>query len=185
MKDKFKELLLSTKRKGIEELLTFLESEESDFYTAPSSTKYHNSFEGGLLDHSLKVYETFKKKVEEYKLDVPKETIIIAALLHDLCKINLYKIDKKWYKDQENKWQSKDEYVYRDEYPLGHGEKSVIIAQKYIYLTELEIMLIRWHMGTTEEDINRRTFFNALNKYPAILAFHTADWESSYYLEKN
>ena len=185
MKERFKNLLLSTNRKGVTDLLDYLESEESDFYEAPSSTKYHNSFKGGLLDHSLKVYDTFVKKIEEYNLDLPKESAIICSVLHDMCKVKLYKVDTNWYKDKDNKWQSREEYVYKDEFPLGHGEKSVILIQQFMQLTELEIMLIRWHMATTDEGVDRRTFFSALNKYPAILAFHTADWESSYYLEKN
>lgn len=59
LKDRFIELLKSTKREGIEDLIRFLE--KSDFFTAPSSTRFHGAFKGGLLLHSLNVYENFIK----------------------------------------------------------------------------------------------------------------------------
>ena len=58
MKEEFIELLRSTKREGIENLLNFLE--KSDFYTAPASTRFHGNYDGGLLDHSLNVYDCLK-----------------------------------------------------------------------------------------------------------------------------
>ena len=63
---KFEELLLSTKREGIEALLEFIR--KSDFYTAPASTKYHSCHEGGLLEHSLNVYECLKNKEKENRI---------------------------------------------------------------------------------------------------------------------
>ena len=86
MKERFIELLRGTNREGIEELIAFLE--KTDFYTAPASTKFHNCFEGGLLQHSLNVYEALKRLVKE---EWPEDTIRIVALLHDICKINYYK----------------------------------------------------------------------------------------------
>ena len=94
MKDKFIGLLRETKREGIENLIDFLE--KTDFFTAPASTKFHNSFEGGLLAHSLNVYEALESLV---KGKWPEDTIRIVALLHDICKINLYKVDYRNKKD--------------------------------------------------------------------------------------
>ena len=93
MKEEFIELLRSTKREGIENLLNFLE--KSDFYTAPASTRFHGNYEGGLLEHSMKVYEILQEKVKNapIALNIPPETLIIVPLLHDLCKANFYKID--------------------------------------------------------------------------------------------
>lgn len=44
-KERFIELLRSTKREGIEKLIDFLE--KTDFFTAPASTRFHSSYEGG------------------------------------------------------------------------------------------------------------------------------------------
>ena len=95
MKEEFIKLLKETNREGIDNLLDFLE--KSDFYKAPASTRFHGSKEGGLLEHSLKVYEILKKKVETavIPINVSEESIRIIALLHDICKTNFYKVDYK------------------------------------------------------------------------------------------
>ena len=84
-------------RKGADKLLTYLLSENSDFFTAPASTKYHSAYEGGLCEHSLNVYDCLKDYLERarvkdvYGMDYPDESIAIVALLHDICKVNLYR----------------------------------------------------------------------------------------------
>lgn len=114
-KERFIELLRSTKREGIEKLIDFLE--KTDFFTAPASTRFHSSYEGGLLQHSLNVYDcltglgTTTGDVQEFqtagmRLDsIPQESIIIVALLHDLCKVNFYATEMRWRKDANNKWE--------------------------------------------------------------------------------
>lgn len=93
MKEQFLELLKKVKREGIDELIQFLE--KSDFFIAPASTRFHGNHEGGLVEHSIKVYEILKHKVENsiLKIDIPEESIIIIGLLHDICKTNFYKVD--------------------------------------------------------------------------------------------
>ena len=93
MKEEFINLLRSTNREGIEEVIQFLE--RTDFYKAPASTRFHGSYEGGLLEHSMKVYEILKHKVKNCFVDmnVGDDTLIIIALLHDVCKVNFYKVD--------------------------------------------------------------------------------------------
>lgn len=88
MKEKFIKLLEETNRPGMDQLLEFLE--KSDFYTAPASTRFHGSKEGGLLEHSLKVYEILEQKVANNSLNYQTDeaTIRIVALLHDICKTN-------------------------------------------------------------------------------------------------
>ena len=87
MKEEFLKLLRSVKRDGIEDLIKFIES--TDFFTAPASTRFHGDYEGGLVAHSLKVYEILKEKVvnASIKIDVSEDTIKIVALLHDICNI--------------------------------------------------------------------------------------------------
>ena len=92
MKDKIIELLKSTNREGMDKLIEFLE--KSDFFKAPASTRYHGNYEGGLAEHSFKVYEILKEKINFAKMTVPEDTIIISALMHDICKTNFYKIKK-------------------------------------------------------------------------------------------
>ena len=55
MKDEFIYLLKNTKRENIDKLIEWLEK-ETDFFSAPASTKYHLNYEGGLLVHSLNVF---------------------------------------------------------------------------------------------------------------------------------
>lgn len=141
--DDFVELLRTTNRDGIEELIRYLQ-EETDFFTAPASTKYHGAFESGLLMHSINV-------CAELNLDpnskvYPTETLIIVALLHDICKANCYRTEKRNVKEYGG-WVEKQIYVFEDELPLGHGEKSLYLASKFIKLSDEEAAAIRWHMG--------------------------------------
>ena len=91
IKDKIKELLNKVNRTGMKELMEFLE--KSDYYEAPASTKYHGAYKSGLAEHSYKVYEILKEKIESHKLEVSEDTLIISTLLHDICKVNFYKVD--------------------------------------------------------------------------------------------
>ena len=93
MKEEFLKLLRTVNREGIEDIIHFLE--KSDFFKAPASTRFHGDHEGGLVEHSLKVYEILKHKVEHNikGITVPEESIIIIGLLHDICKTNFYKVD--------------------------------------------------------------------------------------------
>ena len=93
MKEEFIELLKSTKREGIEDLINFIE--KTDFFTAPASTRFHGDYEGGLLEHSMKVYEILKHKAKNnvMKMEFAEDTLIIIGLLHDICKVNFYKVD--------------------------------------------------------------------------------------------
>ena len=148
MKDKILELLKSTNRDGMEKLIEFLE--KSDFFKAPASTKYHGDFEGGLAEHSFKVYEILKEKVAFAKINIPEDTIIISALLHDICKTNFYKIDYRNAKNSLGVWEKVPYYTIEDTIPYGHGEKSVMMLTEYIKLTNEEKYAIRWHMGFSE-----------------------------------
>lgn len=182
MKDRILTLLKSVNRDGIDNLIEWLE--KSDFFTAPASTKFHGNYEGGLAEHSYNVYQLFKLKVEQFNLGLSEETIIISSLLHDLCKVNFYKKEQRWRKDENNKWEEYYPYVYDDKLPLGHGEKSVMLLQSYIKLTREEIFLIRFHMGGFLDGENLKSYYQAVELYPYIVALHTADYEASKFLEE-
>lgn len=178
MKNKFIELLRSTNREGIENLIAFLE--KTDFFTAPASTKFHNSFEGGLLAHSLNVYDALVKLTNGEWSD---DTIKIVALLHDICKINLYKVDYRNKKDETGQWVKEPYYTSDDLMPLGHGEKSVMLISEFIKLTKEELYAIRWHMGGYEPKENYGYIAKAYEKYPLAVYTHMADLMATYILE--
>ena len=176
----YKKLLLSTKRPGIENLVQWLDN--SDFKVAPASTRYHSNYEGGLLKHSLNVYEECMRQQDLIKLfNVPKESIIITSLLHDICKVNYYKMEMRNVK-KNGAWVQEPYYTVEDMFPMGHAEKSIIITQQYIQLTEVEIAMIRNHMGGFV-DTSYFSSSNLFNKYPESLILHIADMKATYILE--
>lgn len=180
MKEEFINLLRSTKREGIEDVIQFLE--KSDFYKAPASTRFHGSFEGGLLAHSMKVYEILKNNVKNAVVDlnVSDDTLIIIALLHDICKVNFYKTDYRNAKNERGEWEKVPYYTVDDTIPYGHGEKSVMMLTEYMKLTVEEKYCIRWHMGFTEPKEVYNTLGQAFKKYPLALFLHEADLEATY-----
>lgn len=176
------------KREGADKLLDFLEN-KSDFFTAPASTRYHNAFEGGLLRHSLNVYKCLVAYLERgrvkdmYKLEASVETAAIVALLHDLCKVNIYHVSYRNSKnDKTGQWEKVPYYEIRDSLPYGHGEKSVYMISGFMRLTREEAMAIRWHMGFSGTE-DKNTIGRALEKYPLAFALSVADMEASYFLE--
>lgn len=203
---KFENLLLGTGREGMDRLVNYIKN-STDFYVAPASTRFHLACEGGLLQHSLNVYECLQAKRnssvwEKVLENIPDDSLIIVALLHDLCKANFYVESSKNQKTYDpvkvaaaEKWQVKHDaqgdfiwesvktYQIDDKLPLGHGEKSVMLAQEFIHLHMPEVMAIRWHMGFTEEKSQYASVGDAMEKYPLVLAMHEADLEASKLLE--
>ena len=182
VKDKVLELLNETNREGMAELWQFLS--DSDFFTAPASTRFHGNYEGALAEHSLNVTTMFLEKNEKFNLGLSRESCIICGLMHDMCKIGLYGKEVKWRKDKNDKWESYEPYTTNDTFPIGHGEKSVIMLQQYIKLTNEEITIIRWHMGGFVAKDDHYFLNKAIDIVPAIVALYTADMESSTFLEK-
>ena len=183
MKEQFIELLRSTNREGIENLINFLE--KTDFFKAPASTRFHGDYEGGLLEHSMKVYEIFKEKVKNasIEMNVSDDTIIISALLHDVCKANFYKEDYRNAKNELGVWEKVPYYTIDDQIPYGHGEKSVMMISEFIKLTPEEKYAIRWHMGFTEPKEVYNTIGAAYKKYPLALLLFEADLEATYFFD--
>ena len=176
------------KREGSEKLLEYLLSKNSDFFTAPSSTRYHNSFEGGLVEHSLNVYDCLcdylsrNRCKEQYKMQYSEESIAIVALLHDLCKINCYKKSMRNQK-VDGEWIQVPYYEFDDQMPYGHGEKSVYIISGFMRLTREEAFAIRYQMGFSNNDDVRSVGYT-FEHFPLAFALSVADMEASYYLEK-
>jgi len=166
------ELLKSVSRKGIDDLISFAEG--SDFFSAPASTRYHGNYPGGLAYHSYLVYKGFKRQVDYYELKIPSDSIIITGICHDFCKIGLYQPNVL----KDGQVPDAKPYKHVDDFPLGHGEKSLSIVQRHIQLTNQEAMIIRWHMGSydpawhSNQEKIEKTF-------PEVVVFHHADHEVS------
>ena len=180
MKEEFLKLLRTIKRDGIEDLIKFLES--TDFFIAPASTRFHGDFAGGLVEHSMKVYEILVQKVKTSSkpIEVSEDTLKIVALLHDVCKANFYKVDYRNAKNALGVWEKVPYYVVEDTIPYGHGEKSVMMITEYMKLTVEEKYAIRWHMGLSEPKELYGTLSVAFNKYPLALMLFEADLEATY-----
>lgn len=175
------------RRGGIDSLLQWLEN--SDFYVAPASTRFHGNYKGGLLEHSLNVYEALKKLVELHpEQQISDESIAIAALFHDLCKVNYYMVSSRNVKDEKTGlWHKEPFYKADDQYPVGHGEKSVIILMKHMSLTDDEIYAIRWHMGGFDSAVKGGDFGSskAYEICPLAVLLHLADMTASYLMEEH
>ena len=190
-KRKFIEIYKSKiKREGADKLLEFLEG--SDFFTAPASTRYHGSHEGGLCEHSINVYECLcdylaRPRVKElYGMNYSDESIAIVSLLHDVCKTNFY-VETTRNVKENGVWKTVPYYSIEDQLPYGHGEKSVYMISAYMKLTRDEAFAIRYHMGFAES--NNVTYINNVGKayemFPIAFAVSVADMEASYYLEES
>jgi hypothetical protein len=202
---KFESLFSEIKRDGADALLGFIR--KSDFYTAPASTRFHLSCEGGLLEHSLHVYECLNNKLsaplwKDVLKDVSRETILIVSLLHDICKTYYYVTDyrnQKTYdadvvskaKPKDVKHDFKGDFIWEtvpcykvdNKYPLGHGSKSVIFILQYINLTMEEMTAINHHMGAYCDSSQWNELGEAYEKYPLAMALHQADMEATHILE--
>ena len=174
-------------REGSSELLAYLCSESCDFFTAPASTRYHGAEVGGLCRHSLNVYDCLcdqlarRRMKDDYGIHYSEESIAIAALLHDLCKINFYRVESRNVK-KNGVWEAVPYYTIEDNLPYGHGEKSVYIISAYMRLTRDEAFAIRYHMGFSgPEDKNQ--IGRALEMFPLAFALNVADMEAAYFME--
>jgi hypothetical protein len=143
--------------------------DELGFFTAPASTKYHGAYEGGLFDHSLATAEALVELTNKLGLTWSRPSSpYIVGMLHDLCKCDNY-------------IKNLDGYIYNPDLILdGHGDKSVIMIQKFMGLEDEEIACIRWHMGAFETDTKLWNYYGrAIEKYPNVLYTHTADMIAS------
>ena len=189
--DRFESEMSKVKREGVDKLMAFIR--KSDMYAAPASTRFHLSITGGLLQHSLNVLDALRAiltKKEDGSYDymaagqsvanVSEETVIIIALLHDLCKTYFYETETRNRK-VNGRWEQYEAFTVNDKIPYGHGEKSVMMIEEYIKLQPLERYAIRWHMGYTEPDTT--TVSKAIEKYPMVWALHCADIHASSFME--
>lgn len=170
------------KRPGSAELLRWLE--DSDFFTAPASTKFHGNYEGGLCEHSVNVWEELVRLLKAYpEVRVTAESAAIVSLLHDLCKVGVYKTELRNQK-VNGIWVQKPVYVFKEDFCYGgHGSKSVFLIQRYMNLTEAEATAVNCHMGPWDRNPSDYSLGNAYEQFPLALLVHWADESATYIRE--
>ncbi len=194
-KEEFIELLRSTEREGVDDVIE--ELERIGFFVAPASAGHHLNTEGGLLLHSLNtchaalaIWESMKALEPSLNNEVKRESIIISALLHDVCKSDIYKRSVKKRKNTLGQWEDTEGYkVTYKKFPMGHGEKSlVVVLLSGMELYDDEMLAIRWHMGAwgvnqnSFEDV--RNFDTAQKLYPLVAIIHAADCMAANVMER-
>ena len=193
LKEQYISLLTSTGRNGIDNVTAYLE--KAGFFRAPASVNRHLSHDGGLLEHSLNVYNVAMRLREQMialRADIeerlPQESVVLAALLHDVCKANIYKKMTKYRKDANNRWEAYSGYdVDYTRFPLGHGEKSVVMLLRLgLELTNDEVLAIRWHMGAWElsfQSFESKSNISAASDVPLVAILQAADALAAHLLE--
>ncbi len=195
-RDRFIDILTATGRENMDYVIEDLA--ELGFFEAPASVKNHYNFPGGLVLHSLNVYdmamalrEATIKLRPELADKLSPDSIAVAALLHDACKADIYHKVQRARKNEVGQYEKFDEYqVGYENFPVGHGEKSVImLLRSGLDLEDDEIFAIRWHMGawgvnpnSIEDDRNYR---EAQRRSPLVALIHSADTLAAQILERD
>ena len=194
-KETFIELLRSTNREGVEGMIEDLE--KMGFFSAPASAGHHLNVEGGLVQHSLNtcraalmVWEGMKKLEPSLEGEVKRDSVIIASLLHDICKSDIYVRTVKKRKNSIGIWEDVEGYkVTYKSFPMGHGEKSLVLAlYSGMELTDAEMLAIRWHMGAWGVNMSsfedQRNYDASRTLYPLVTITQTADGLAAAILER-
>ncbi|MBJ2187751.1 MAG: HD domain-containing protein [Muribaculaceae bacterium] len=195
-RERFRSILQATGRDGIDYILEDLNT--WGFFEAPASARNHFNFPGGLAEHSLNVYDmamALRGAIVPMRADMEKalnpDSIAIAALLHDVCKTNIYRRTKRKQRNEIGVWEEIEGYeVDYTEMPVGHGEKSVImLLRSGLDLEDEEIFAIRWHMGPWDlpaQSIEMdKSYRKAQDRSPLVALIHTADTLAAQILERN
>lgn len=184
MKERFLEIYKKyITREGAEELLKWIE--QTNFFKAPASSRFHGSYEGGLVEHSVNVFNELVRLLKAYpEIKVSGETAAIISLLHDLCKCNTYKVSMRNKKNEHGSWIQVPFYEHDEEFCYGgHGSKSVFLIQKYMKLTDEEAIAVNCHMGFSDRPNGDYSIGNAYENNPVAWLLHVADESATYIVE--
>lgn len=197
-KQEFITLLRSTGREGVDDLIQFLDEGRNHFFTAPASTRFHGNYDGGLVEHSLNVCHAglnLREMIINMKPDLEpklhKDSVIIACLLHDICKADVYKPVTKKVKGADGLWTEIPGFdVDYSHFPMGHGEKSAMMAlMSGLEIYDDELLAIRWHMTAWNlpfQDAEAKNSLNAArDKYPLCSLVQLADGIAANLIEFN
>lgn len=171
------------RRTGADALLQYLE--KTDFFTAPASTKFHESYKGGLCEHSVNVYNELKRLLKAYpEIKCSDETAAIVSLLHDVCKIGCYKTEMRNTKEN-GAWVQVPFYVFKENFCYGgHGSKSVYVIERFIRLNQEEAVTVNCHMGAWDRTPNDYSLGGAYEQYPLAWLLHVADEAATFIKNK-
>lgn len=165
LKAEFISLLKSTGREGVDDLIEMLDEGKLHFFNAPASVNHHLNSDGGLLLHSintckagLKLREMVIEMKPELEGQLKRDSVIIATLLHDICKADIYTPTIKKQRGTDGIWRDVDTYeISYSNFPMGHGEKSAMLAlMSGLEIYDDELLAIRWHM--TAWDLPMQSF---------------------------
>ena len=163
---------ISSERKGIEPLVAWLE--KGDFFFAPLTANQRGAYKGGLLEHSLNVYMAYMMLFAQD--NDPFSSVVLITLLHKLCRCGYFKLEQRTQLNEKGKWEKVPTYVVEDKFPLGGGEKSIYLIERFVRLKPEEAIAIRWHMGGFDAAAQNssETISTAFDKYPLAAKLHAA-----------
>jgi len=176
--DIFRETLNSDMFDPVWPFLNHVEK-ETDFFTAPASTRYHGNEEFGLVRHSLLVTANGISLAPIMLTgDIDMYYLIISCLFHDLCKTNMYEVKMRNAKNEETgNWEKVPFFKVKDDYlSYGHGIESMLRLNKYIPMPEQWNQAVRWHMGAYDlSQMDKMALDNSMSTYREVLFLQTAD----------
>lgn len=185
--DRYTELKskVQIRKQEFERLCEFIEK-STDYLLSPASTKYHLAIKGGLLEHSCNVAENMIKIKNSLMPEIPDESCVIVALLHDLGKVGMpdnpqYLVNEPTEKQKQYGYPATTPFRFNTKLTyLSVPIRSVYLALPYISLTEDEVQAIVYHDGQYVDD-NKSV---ATKETPLTLLLQYADTWSSFVIEK-
>jgi len=164
VKESIVSTLESLERSGNDKIIKYLE--ESTFFTDPASCSEHNSYEGGLAEHSFNVYNILERNCSLHpELAKFQESIKIIGLLHDVCHIGTFqKVSKNVTvpgPDGRNRVKENGKLLFIEkegydlhleaQLPYPRGTLSTMLIKKHLKLNKLEDLAIQWHAGVYDQ----------------------------------
>ena len=143
-------LLRATGRDNVEQLLTLMR--DNGYYRV--GCHRHHKHQGGLAHHSLEVLLRMQRQNDGI---LPADSIIIVALLHDLCNIHGFR------------------------HIRHHGSRSVLLATREagFKLRTIEYQAILWHMHGLKEKGKLGSSFDTVLDSPLWKELRKADHYSA------
>ena len=198
-KAQFIDLMKSTGRDGVDDLIDMLDEGKMHFFTAPASVNHHLNSDGGLLVHSLNTCKAGLKLREmviamrpELESHLSRESVIIATLLHDICKADIYFPAIKKQRGTDGIWREVESYdINYSNFPRSdrnlpvplHGQSERIIHEIY----DDELLAIRWHMTAWDLPMQSLELTRCLNvardEHPLCSLVNLADGIAANLLE--
>lgn len=195
-KSQFIDLLKSTGREGVDDLIEMLDEGKMHFFTAPASVNHHLNSDGGLLLHSLNTCRAALKLREmvigmrpELEEQLNRDSVIIASLLHDICKADIYVPAIKKQRGADGIWREVESYdINYSNFPMGHGEKSAMLAlMGGLEIYDDELLAIRWHMAAWDLPMQSYELSRCINaardEHPLCSLINLADGIAANLLE--